>query len=192
LVEEPLAALAARQYGVVTRQQLRDLGIGDTGIEERLRTHRLHRLHRGVYAVGHRALPSRAGWMAAVLACGEGAALSHVAAAAHHEIRQTSASRVDVTVPARSGRRHPRGIRLHRSGRLSKQDVTVHEGIPVTTVARTLLDLADVLDKQALKRTIDEAEYRQRLDMTAVIAAVKTIRVAAAPRSSKPPRARWS
>jgi very-short-patch-repair endonuclease len=171
-IDRLLAELAERQYGVVTREQLRLLGVGETGIRERLRTHRLHRLHRGVYAVGHRALPSKAHWMAAVLACGKGAALSHTAAAAHHEIRHSSAATVDVTVPARSGRRRRRGIRLHRSGRLGPEDVTVREGIPVTTVARTLLDLADVLNSQALKRAIDEAEYLRLLDLNALGAAV--------------------
>src|SRR5829696_689346 len=67
-----VAELAEAQYGVVTRQQLRDLGVGDTGIRERVRTRRLHRLHRGVYAVGHSVLPAKGQWMAAVLACGEG------------------------------------------------------------------------------------------------------------------------
>lgn len=172
-VDRHLAALARRQYGVVTRAHLRALGIGDTGIRERIRTGRLHRLHRGVYSVGHTALRSEAYWMAAVLACGDGAVLSHASAAAHWEIRQSSAATVDVTVPARSGRQRRKGIRVHRSGRLAESDVTVHEGIPVTTVARTLLDLADVLSKEALKRTVDEAEFRRRFDLAAVIAAVQ-------------------
>jgi very-short-patch-repair endonuclease len=171
-VEEAVAALAGRQYGLVTRGQLRVVGVGDTGIRERLRTKRLHRLHRGVYAVGHSVLPSKAHWMAAVLACGDGAVLSHVAAAAHHQIRRSAASMIDVTVPGANGRQKRKGIRIHRSGRLGSQDVTVHEGIPVTTVARTLLDLADVLDGQALKRTIDEAEYLRVFDLAALIAAV--------------------
>jgi very-short-patch-repair endonuclease len=168
-----VAELAEAQYGAVTRQQLRDLGVGDTGIRERVRTRRLHRLHRGVYAVGHSVLPAKGHWMAAVLACGEGAALSHVAAAAHHQLRASSATLIDVTVRTRAGRRAPRGVRLHRSGRLSEEDVTVREGIPVTTVARTLLDLADVLSTQALTRVIAEADYLRLLDMTALIAVVE-------------------
>jgi very-short-patch-repair endonuclease len=171
-VEERLAALAGCQYGVVTRAQLRRLGVGDTGIEERLRTHRLHRLHRGVYAVGHRALPAKAQWMAAVLACGEGSALSHLAAASHWQIWGGSGA-IHVTVPVRSGRRGPKGIRVHRSGRLAESEVTVHEGIPTTTVARTLLDLADILSSQALKRAIDEADYRNLVDLTALLAVVQ-------------------
>ncbi|MGH2762186.1 MAG: DUF559 domain-containing protein [Thermoleophilaceae bacterium] len=168
-----LAATARRQYGLVTREQLRRLGVGETGIRERIRTRRLHRLHRGVYALGHDALVAEAYWLAAVLACGEGAVLSHVSAAAHWNIRKSAAARVDVTVPARSGRRHRRGIRVHRTGRLRRDEVTVHEGIPVTTVARTLLDVADVLPDQALKRTIDESEHQRLFDLTALIVVVE-------------------
>jgi very-short-patch-repair endonuclease len=171
-LDERLAELTRRQYGVVARAQLFRLGVGATGIDERLRTGRLHRLYRGVYAVGHSALKPEGHRIAAVLASGEGAVLSHASAAAHWGIRQTAAAVVDVTVPVRSGRRGQRGIRLHRSRRLGREDFTVHEGIATTTVARTLLDLADVLPAQGLKRTIDEAEYQRRLDMTALLAAV--------------------
>jgi very-short-patch-repair endonuclease len=111
--------------------------------------------------------------MAAVLACGRGAALSHLAAAAHMQIRGSSATRIDVTVPVRSGRRAQAGIRLHRSRRLNESEVTIHEGIPTTTVARTLLDLADILSPQALKRAIDEADYRNLFDLTSLIAVVQ-------------------
>jgi very-short-patch-repair endonuclease len=171
-LEARLSAVARRQYGLVTREQLRGVGIGEHGIAERIRTGRLHRLHRGVYSVGHDALKPEAYWLAAVLACGPGAVLSHTSAAAHWNIRQSAAATVDVTVPTRSGRKRRKGIRIHRSGRLSPHEVTVHEGIPVTTVARTLLDLADVLPDQALKRTIDEAEYQRVLDMTSLVAVV--------------------
>jgi very-short-patch-repair endonuclease len=172
-VDAAVAAVAKRQYGIVTRAQLRRVGVGETGIRRRIRTGRLHRIHRGVYAVGHSVLPPRAHYMAAVLACGQGAALSHVAAAAHLGIRASAAAVVDVIVPTRSGRRGQRGIRLHRSGRLTPADVTVHERVPTTTLARTLLDLADVLSDQALRRAINEAEYLRLLDTTALIAAVE-------------------
>ena len=134
-----------RQYGVVTRGQLLAAGVGETGIKERVRTGRLIRLHRGVFALGHRELRREGHWLAAVLACGPGAVLSHVDAAAHWNIRQSAAALVHVTVPTRAGRVRRRGLRIHRSGRLAAEQVTVHEGIPVTTLARTLLDLADVL-----------------------------------------------
>lgn len=110
--------------------------------------------------------------MAAVLACGPGAVLSHASAAAHWNIRGSAASYVDVTVPTRAGRVKRKGLRVHRSGRLGSDEVTVHEGIPVTTLARTLLDLADVLTLQDLKRAIHEADYLRLLDMTTVIAVV--------------------
>ena len=171
-VDVLVAALARRQHGLVTLDQLRRLGIGDTGIRERIRTGRLHRIHRGVYAVGHDVLTPHAYLLAAVLACGEGAVLSHQSAAAHWNIRQSAAATIDVTVPTRSGRTRRKGIRVHRSGRLTPMEVTVHEGIPVTTVARTLLDLADTLPSQALKRAIDESEYQQLFDLTALIAVV--------------------
>jgi very-short-patch-repair endonuclease len=171
-LEPALSALARRQYGVVTRAQLRCLGIGETGIRERLRTRRLIPLHRGVYALGHDALKREAHWLAAVLACGPGGVLSHASAAAHWGIRQSAAANVDVTVPARSGRTRRKGIRIHRSSRLSNEETTVHEGIPTTTVARTLLDLADALPTQSLERTIAEAEYLRLLDMTSLIAVV--------------------
>jgi very-short-patch-repair endonuclease len=168
-----VSAVARRQYGVITREQMRRLGLGEHGIAERVRTKRLHRLHRGVYAVGHDALRPEARWLAAVLACGEEAVLSHASAAAHWGIRRSAAVRIDVTVPSRSGRTRRRGIRIHRSGRLAAEEVTVHEDIPTTTVARTLLDLADALTTGALKRTIAEAEYLRLLDMTSLIAAVQ-------------------
>jgi hypothetical protein len=152
---------------------LRRLGLSETGIDEGVRTRRLLRLHRGVYAVGHDALKAEAYWLAAVPACGPGAVLSHASAAAHWNLRQSSAGTVDVTVPARSGRRRRKGIRIHRSGRLPPGEVTIHEGVPVTTVARTLLDLADVLPKQALKRAIDEAEHQRRFDLTSLTAVVE-------------------
>jgi very-short-patch-repair endonuclease len=168
-----LAALAGRQYGIVTRAQLLGLGIGETGIRERLRTGRLHRLHRGVYAVGHTVMRSEAYWLAAVLACGAGAVLSHASAAAHWNLRRSAAALIDVTVPSKNGRRKRPGIRLHRSGRLAPEEVTVHEDIPTTTVARTLLDLADVLPTQALKRAIDESERQRLFDLTSLLAAVQ-------------------
>ncbi|MDQ5833085.1 MAG: type IV toxin-antitoxin system AbiEi family antitoxin domain-containing protein [Actinomycetota bacterium] len=153
----------------MTRAQLIAAGVGETGIEERVRTHRLLRLHRGVYALGHRELKGEGHWMAAVLACGPGAVLSHASAAAHWNIRVSASSYVDVTVPTRAGRMKRKGLRIHRSGRLGPTQVTMHEGIPVTTLARTLLDLADILNLQGLKRAIHEADYLRLLDMTALI-----------------------
>lgn len=171
-MDRRLSAVAARQYGVITRSQVLAAGIGDTGIEERIRTGRLLRLHRGVFAVGHRELRRQGHWLAAVMACGPGAVLSHASAGALWN-RGSASVYVDVTVPSRAGRVRRKGLRVHRSGRLAAKEVTVHERIPVTTVARTLLDLADVLPPQALNRAVDEAEYLRILDMTSLIAVVQ-------------------
>lgn len=167
-----LARLAAQQYGVVSHEQLLALGLGAHGITERLGTGRLHRVHRGVYSVGHPVLRREAVWLAAVLACGAGAVLSHRDAAALWELRPDDSAAVDVTVPSQNGRRRRRGLEVHRSARLSSAEITVRHGIPVTTVARTLLDLADVLPRQALKRALDQAEYRRLFDLTALRAVV--------------------
>jgi hypothetical protein len=157
----------------VTRGQLTVVGFSANGISRWVRTGRLVRLHRGVYAFGHDRLRSEGRWLAAVMACGPGAALSHRSAAQLWELRQSSSALVDVTVPSQSGRIGRAGIRIHRSGRLAPEEVTERHGIPVTTVARTLLDLADVLNPQALRRVITEAEYRNRFDLASLIAVVE-------------------
>jgi hypothetical protein len=171
-LDRRVSELAARQYGVVTLGQLLGLGLGEHGIYERVRTRRLLRLHRGIYAVGHEQLRGDGYRLAAVMACGPGAVLSHASAAALWSIRASAATVIDVTVPSRAGRLSRSGIRIHRSGRLGVQDVTTKDAIPVTTVARTLLDLADVLPKQALKRAIDESEYLRLFDLTSLVAVV--------------------
>jgi Transcriptional regulator, AbiEi antitoxin/Protein of unknown function (DUF559) len=172
-LDRRVSGLAARQYGVVTLGQLLGVGLGEHGVYERVRTGRLLRLYRGVYAVGHEQLRADGYRLAAVLACGPGAVLSHASAAALWGIRGSAATVIDVTVPSRAGRLSRNGIRIHRSGRLGARDVTTKDGIPVTTVARTLLDLADVLPKQALKRAIDESEYLRLFDPTSVVAVVE-------------------
>jgi very-short-patch-repair endonuclease len=168
-----LAVLAKRQHGLVTWAQLIDLGFGPHGIAERVRTGRLHRIHRGVYAISPARLTREGYWLAAMLACGPGAVLSHRSAASVWELRPSAAQAIDVTVPTRAGRKKQRGIRVHRSGRLTADETVTRDGIPVTTVARTLLDLADVLPTQALKRAVDEAEYRRRFDLTSLRAVVR-------------------
>lgn len=125
-----------------------------------------------MFAVGQPVLRPEAAWLAAVMTCGPGAALSHVSAAALHGIRRSASASAHVTVPSQNGRLHRRDVRIHRSRRLTVQDVTVHRGIPVTTVARTLLDLADMLADQPLKRAIDEAVYRRLFDLDAVRATI--------------------
>ena len=152
-----LARLAAPQHGVVTRDQLLTAGVNVKAIGYRLKVGRLHQLHRGVYAVGHRPPSPHARAMAAVLACGAGAALSHRSAGALWAITPPWRGPVDVTAPGR--RRHP-GLTTHRSSTLTRADITRHYGIPITTPARTLHDLARVLPSHALTRAVNEARIR--------------------------------
>jgi hypothetical protein len=105
--------------------------------------------------------------MAAVLACGPGAVLSHRSAARLHELRDWGYTRIEVTVPRRSRRAHD-GVLVHCSTTLTPADVTVVNNIPVTTVARTLLDLGDVLNQRQLERGFDQAELAETLDLNAI------------------------
>ncbi|HEX2102988.1 MAG TPA: hypothetical protein VHF51_05015 [Solirubrobacteraceae bacterium] len=155
-VDGHIAALAGRQYGVVTREQLLELGLGRAAIGHRVACARLHRLHAGVFAVGHRGLRREGWWLAAVLAAGPGAVLSHRSAAALWGIWDDRAT-VDVTVERRC--RRP-WIDAHRTT-LPEDEVTLERGIPVTTPARTLLDLAEQLAAHRLERAVHEAEYRR-------------------------------
>ena len=148
--------MAGRQHGVVTRRQLLDRGWSSSAIDRALRDGRLHRLHRGVFALGHKALSREGKWMAAVLACGDGAVLSHRSAAHLHGLITRSPLLADVTTP-RPGRRLD-GVRRHRTRRLHDDDVTRKSGIPVTTVARTVVDLADVETRRTVERAAGQAE----------------------------------
>lgn len=154
-----IAGRAAPQHGIITRRQLVELGLTGAAIDHRLRAGFLFGVHRGVYAIGHRPPSPHARAMAAVLACGSGAVLSHRSASALWGLDARWRAAVDVTAP--SERRH-RGVRVHRSRTLTRRDVTVHFGIPVTTLARTLLDLADVLSDKKLARAVNEAQIQQR------------------------------
>ena len=155
-----IARLAERQHGLVSRRQLLAAGLTRHAIAHRVRAGRLHCLSRGVYAVGHRLLSSEAHWMAAVLAGGPGAVLSHRSAGALWRIRSRRGI-VDVTVP--SSRRQRPGITWHVSN-LPADEITSVAAIPVTTVPRTLLDLATILDHHGVERAIDETEVQRHTD----------------------------
>ena len=127
---------------------------------------RLQRVHRGVYAVGHRVLRPEGHRLAAVLACGPGAVLSHRSAAAHWGLLGTDQERIDVTAPAT--RHGVPGIRLHRSRSLDARDTTSHEGIPITTIARTLLDLAATARSEQLERALAQAMHLRVYDHRAI------------------------
>src|SRR3954447_26060413 len=156
-----VAALALRQHGVACFAQLIVIGLTADAIEWRVRAGRLHPIQRGVYAVGHAGLTERARWMAAVLAFGEGAVLSHRSAAALWQILPPRGP-IHVTTPRRLHKRD--GITPH-SQSLQLDETATHDGIRTTTVARTLLDIA-ATEPAEFVRAYNEAEYRRLTDTT--------------------------
>lgn len=162
-----IAKLAARQHGVVARRQLWAIGVTRATLRARLAAGTLIAMHSGVYAVGHRQLRIEGHRLAAVLWAGPGAALSHRDAAALHALRPSSRARIDVTT-ARRLRCPPPGIDVHHSASLDARDVTTVDGIAVTTVARTLVDLADVAPRDRVAKALREAERLRVLDAAAI------------------------
>jgi very-short-patch-repair endonuclease len=167
-LDNAIAEIASRQHGVLSVAQLHAAGVDPSAIKRRVSGGRLHRIHRGVYAVGHPALSNEGRWMAAVLACGEGAVLSHRSAAALWRmlpsyrlgVRDSPATAaVDVIVSRGAGRASRDGICLHRSRTLSRSDCTRIAGIPVTSVPRTLEDLHRILSRQMFAGALRQAEY---------------------------------
>jgi very-short-patch-repair endonuclease len=155
---------ARAQHGVVTAAQLRDLGLGERGSGHRAATRRLQRLHRGVFAVERPQAKGR--WLAAVLACGDGAVLSHASAAALWGLIPGQAAEVHVNV-AGVRRRGPVGIAIHRA-MLDRDDVTSQDGIPCTTLARTFVDVAAAVERGRLERAIVLADERGEFDLGAL------------------------
>jgi hypothetical protein len=167
-LDQALAALALEQHGVFALDQLRELGLSPSGVRTRVALGRLHRIHHTVYSLVPKELLKREGlYMAAVLACGPGAVLSHRSAAVLHELRDRGHTKIEVTVPKRATRAHP-GVAVHRSTTLTEADVTVVNNIPCTDVHRTLLDLAEVVDQRQLERAFDQAEIAEVLDLRAI------------------------
>ncbi|MEA2441698.1 MAG: hypothetical protein QOH76_3122, partial [Thermoleophilaceae bacterium] len=152
--------LALGQHWVITREQLLAIGYTDEAIDHRIEVGRLHRVHAGVYAVGRRHLTRHGFFIAAVLACGEGAAISHHSAAELWEIRPRRAGPLHVTVPPGQHPRRP-GIKVHRREQF---EVTRKDGIPVTTAACTIVDVATQLTDARLERAINEAANRDLID----------------------------
>lgn len=156
-----LAELAGRQHGVVALRQLIERGANDQWVRRRVGAGRLHRLHRGVYAVGHRKLSRRGRLIAAVLAGGPGSSLAGPAAAELWGLIDYSRTVLDVIVPRH---RRSRGIlRFHRS-HLPVDERRARDGIPVTSTPRTLLDVAAVLDRHQVARAMERADARQLYD----------------------------
>ena len=158
-MDRAIGALAEDQHGVVSRAQLLELGFARGAITHRLKLGRLRQVHRGVYTIGHRLLTQDGRWMAAVLAYGSDAVLSHRAAAALWGMR--AGTWVEVTVP--SGRPPMDGIQVHRAV-LPPDERTTHRGIPTTTVPRTLLDLSAVVTRRHLRSALRETEHLRLTD----------------------------
>jgi len=164
-VDRLIARLAEQQYGVVGRRQLKERGLTARSIDGRLQRERLHLVHRGVYAVGHRLLTARGRWMAAVMACGDEAVLSHRAAGRLLGILPLGNGLPEVTRP--KGWRPQPGIVQHRSP-LSPDEVEAVERIPVTGLSRTLLDLSALLSRERLEQALNEAEVLGLTDRISV------------------------
>lgn len=163
--------LAGRQHGRVARRQLLAAGIAGHRIDRWVADGRLRVVHRGVYAVGHEAPSTHADYVAAVLACGDRAVLSHRAAASVWRLDRRAAAAAEVTVPSTAGRVRPR-IVIHRVKLLDRRDVTTVDRIPVTTIPRVLLDLAPHTTPAKLTRMCHEAWVKHRCDERAITACI--------------------
>lgn len=167
-----VAEIAGRQHGRIAWTQLIGAGVGPRRIKRWVHDGRLRPVHHGVYAVGHEAPSLHGDLMAAVLACGDGAVISHTSAAHLFGLVRGRPFAPHVTVPTTAGRRRP-GIVVHRVARLPGPDVGRRDAIPVTTVPRTLLDLAPSLAAPELGRALHEAWIRHRIPATQVQACLR-------------------
>jgi very-short-patch-repair endonuclease len=156
--DRAIARIAGRQHGVLSTAQLEAVGIQRPSISKRVAAGRLHRVFRGVYAVGHAGLSNEGRWMAAVLACGEGAVLSHRSAAELWGMLQVDGGPIHVITRRSAGRRHL-GLCAHRSPSLTVHETTRYRAIAVTTPARTLADLSRVVSDGLVRKATRQAEY---------------------------------
>jgi predicted transcriptional regulator of viral defense system len=162
-----VAELATTRHRVVSTAQLRGCGLERGAVQRRVQRGWLHPIHRGVYAVGHRNIGREGFLTAAVLACGPGAVLSHRTAAQHWGLIRSSSPAIHVTVP-RAKKPEVRGVITHLTRHLPETDRAEHDGIPVTSVARTLLDLASIARPRELIAAIEQAERLRIFDMQAI------------------------
>lgn len=167
---ERITALAETQHGVVSVAQLYALGLSKDEIAGRVHAGWLRRVHRGVYAVGRELLSFEGKLLAATLAC-RGSMISHLSAANLWRIHSERAAAVEVTV-RRPGGGGPKGLLIHRSLTIHRGEATIRAGIPVTTPARTLLDVAGILSPRQLERAADEAERLHGCDTAELIGMV--------------------
>lgn len=170
-MERIVRTLADRQYGVIARQQLLGSGVSAGTVESYVERGWLIPIHAGVYAFGHHNVTSRGHLLAAVLACGPTALLSHQSAGALWNLRATGQTKTDVTVPG-SSRKAQAGIRVHRTRHLHPEDIAAIGGIPTTSLARTILDLAGVLEAEQRLEVIEEADRLEILDFSPLSRAI--------------------
>jgi hypothetical protein len=163
-IDRAIADLATRQDGSIAHRQLRRLGLGEDAIQFWLDIGRLHRLHKGVYVLGHEAITLRTRWRGATLACGDDAVLSHWDGGMLWGLLRSSSPIIHVSAPGRTRDGHP-GIRLHLPRQFPERDRTTHKGLPVTTVARLFIDLAPHLSLERLTRMWDDANRQEILDL---------------------------
>jgi hypothetical protein len=154
-VDALVAERAARQWGVISAAELQACGLTPRMIASRVQSGRLHRIHHGVYAVGHANVPLDGRFLAATKACGPRALLSHFSAAVLWGVFDWDDRRIEVSAP--TAHHHP-GLRTRRTSDLPLDAAVVHRGIPTTTPARTLKDLASTLPDQGLKRAVRQAQ----------------------------------
>ncbi len=173
--DEALARIATQQGGPVSLEQLFDTGVSGNAAAKRARRGSLHRVHRGVYAVGHRSITRAAALRAALLACGDRAVVSHGTAAAFWGLRDKWPVLVDVTVPNQRGRKID-GVRCRRCHYPGPHEVTIEHGIACTTPARTLVDMAGLLGTPSLRRMVERAAVVKRLNIGALDAALREAR----------------
>jgi very-short-patch-repair endonuclease len=154
-----IADLAARQHGVVARRQLLAAGLTRHQIGERLRNGRLHQLHRGVYLVGHKVPPPYAREMAALLACGPSAVLSHrTAASLWNLLPYPAPGDVSIMVPPAQNATRP-NLEIHRA-RIAPRDLRPRHRLALTSPPRTILDLAASYEERDLEHLVADANYR--------------------------------
>ena len=169
--ERRIARAAGEQWGVLSLQELLECGIPEDSVGIRVRSGRLHRVQRGVYAVGHPNLVLEGRFLAAVKACGRGAVLSHLSAAVLWGLVDWDPRLIEVTVADTTPRAHE-GLRVHRTRTLDARDLTRRELVPVTTPARTIVDLAALLDYRALRRAVREAQSLRRVNFAQLAEAI--------------------
>jgi len=158
-IDQVAARIAANQHGVVSTAQLLAIGLTTSMIRRRVQGGRLHSVYRGVYAVGHTLVSQRGYWMAATLALGDSAVLSHLSAAMLWKLMPAETGFPHVTVPGNGGRSQRSGIVIHRSPTLASRCCSMRNGIPVTSASRTITDLRRSQPLETVRRAIRQAEF---------------------------------